>query len=59
MEYEYLKSVKLSQKGQVTIPSEVRKKLGVENGDFITFGVNESGVLLINNKKVTQISDNN
>lgn len=57
MNYEYIKSAKLSQKGQVTIPSEIRKKLGVENGDYITFGVNKNGVLIINNRKNVKISE--
>ena len=57
MNYEYIKSAKISQKGQVTIPSEIRKKLGVENGDYIIFGVNKNGVLIINNRKNVKISE--
>ena len=33
---------KVTSKGQVTIPIEIRKKLGINNGDKILF-VEESG----------------
>ena len=39
---------KVTSKGQVTIPIEIRKKLGIKNGDKILF-VEESGrVYMIN-----------
>ena len=50
MDYKFVKNAKVSQKGQVTIPSEIRKILEVENGDYITFGVNKDGELIINNR---------
>lgn len=57
MDYKFVKSAKVSQKGQVTIPAEIRKMLEVENGDYITFGINKNGVLIINNRNDIKISE--
>ena len=38
----YMELAKVTSKGQVTIPIEIRKKLGIKNGDKILF-VEESG----------------
>jgi AbrB family looped-hinge helix DNA binding protein len=32
---------KLSSKGQVTIPKEVRESLGLETGDFVTYEITD------------------
>lgn len=37
---------RVQDKGQVTIPSEVRKKLGLKKGDFVAFVETEKGVLI-------------
>ncbi len=37
------KSAKLTSKGQVTIPAEVREALALSEGDTVTFEVNEAG----------------
>jgi len=39
-------SSKLSSKGQVTIPREIRKKLGVEKGDSIAYELRDGLVIL-------------
>lgn len=52
MDTIFLKNAKVSKKGQVTIPVEIRKLLGVQSGDFITFGVNNDGVIILNRKKI-------
>ena len=39
---------KVTSKGQVTIPIEIRKKLGIKNGDKILF-VEESGRIYMMN----------
>ena len=38
---------KLTSKGQVTIPSEVREHLAVETGDSIEFVVLENGTVVV------------
>lgn len=37
------KTAKLTSKGQVTIPAEVREALGLRAGDALTFEVDERG----------------
>ena len=37
MDTSFLKNAKISKKGQVTIPAEIRNLLGVQSGDYITF----------------------
>ena len=47
---------KVTSKGQVTIPIDIRKKLGLKNGDKVLFVeeagriymINSSGLLLLN-----------
>jgi AbrB family looped-hinge helix DNA binding protein len=39
-------SAKISAKGQVTLPSSVRKALNVQSGDRVFFVLGESGVAL-------------
>ena len=43
---------KVTQKYQATIPQAVRKKLGIEKGDHVTFEIQEEGVLI---KKVSPV----
>ena len=38
---------KLSSKGQVTIPKGVRKSLGLEPGDFVTYEIFEDNAVII------------
>ena len=42
----------ITQKYQATIPKAVREKLGIEKGDYISFEIQEGGVLI---KKVSSI----
>jgi len=36
----------VQEKGQVTIPAEIRKKLGLKKGDLVAFVETEQGVLI-------------
>lgn len=44
----FIENVKVMEKGQVTIPKDVRKILGVSSGDRITFVVENGSVRVIN-----------
>jgi antitoxin PrlF len=41
-----MKASKLSSKGQVTIPKEVRKAIGLKPGDLVSYEVQEGIVIL-------------
>ena len=41
-----LKLSKVQKKGQVTIPIEIRKRLGIEEGDYVTFIETDVGVIV-------------
>ncbi|MBE0410907.1 MAG: AbrB/MazE/SpoVT family DNA-binding domain-containing protein [Anaerolineales bacterium] len=38
--------VKVQEKGQVTIPLEIRQRLGLKKGDLVTFVITEAGVVI-------------
>ena len=44
----FIDNAKVMAKGQVTIPKDVRKVLGVENGDRVSFIVEGSTVRIVN-----------
>lgn len=37
---------KVTRKGQVTIPKEIREELGIQPGDEVTFTETEAGVVI-------------
>jgi AbrB family looped-hinge helix DNA binding protein len=41
-------------KGQVTIPREIRKKLGLKKGDYVAFAETDRGVLIAPREVVAQ-----
>lgn len=41
-----LKVSRLQERGQVTIPREIREKLGLEPGDLVAFVETEQGILI-------------
>lgn len=47
---------KVTSKGQVTIPIEIRKKLGIKNGDKILF-VEESGRVYMMNSSMAALRE--
>ena len=44
----YIEQAKIMPKGQITIPQEIRKLLGVDTGDRVSFIVNGSQVVIAN-----------
>jgi AbrB family looped-hinge helix DNA binding protein len=38
--------VRVQEKGQVTIPLEIRQKLGLKKGDLVTFVETEAGIVI-------------
>ena len=44
----FVDSAKVMTKGQITIPKDIRKILGVDNGDRVTFVVEGNNVRLVN-----------
>jgi AbrB family looped-hinge helix DNA binding protein len=49
-----MKMPRLTQKGQVTVPKEIRNKLGIKRGDDVEFIIKD-GECLIKKKKVINI----
>jgi AbrB family looped-hinge helix DNA binding protein len=43
---------RITAKGQITIPIEIRKSLGVKEGDKVVFIEGENGIILANSNKV-------
>ena len=43
-------TAKVMAKGQVTIPKRIRELLNLENGDYVTFVVNNDKVQIQNSK---------
>lgn len=39
-------AVRVQERGQVTIPKEIRERLGLEKGDLVTFLETEEGVVM-------------
>ena len=46
-------SAKLTSKGQITIPREVRKALRLHTGDRLAFRVQDDGTVLVETEKVS------
>ncbi|MSS20390.1 AbrB/MazE/SpoVT family DNA-binding domain-containing protein [Pseudoramibacter porci] len=44
----FVDNAKVTSKGQITIPKDVRKVLGVDSGDRISFIVNNGEVKVVN-----------
>ena len=43
---------RITAKGQITIPMEIRKSLGVKEGDKVVFIRSDNGIMLANSNKV-------
>lgn len=46
-------SAKLTSKGQITIPKEVRRALGLHTGDRLAFRVRDNGTVVVEAEKVS------
>ena len=42
-----IQMVRVQEKGQVTIPLEIRRKLNLKKGDMVTFVETEDGVMIV------------
>jgi AbrB family looped-hinge helix DNA binding protein len=42
-----IETAKITSKGQVTIPNQIRKLLRLENGASVAFGLSKGGVVLM------------
>ena len=49
-------SAKLTSKGQITIPREVRRALGLHTGDRLAFRLHENGTVEVEAEKVSLTS---
>ena len=52
----FMDTEKVMSKGQGTIPKRIRDLLNLENGDYVTFIVDEGRIQIVNSK--TFIEDN-
>ena len=52
----FMDTAKVMSKGQVTIPKRIQDLLNLENGDYVTFIVDEWRIQIVNSK--TFIEDN-
>lgn len=51
-----MKQIKLSGKGQITIPVKIQKKLGLEKGDVLEIMIKDDDIVLVpRNKPMTSI----
>ena len=50
MEDMFIDTAKVMSKGQVTIPKRIRELLDLNNGDYVTFVVNQDKVIIQNSK---------
>ena len=50
MKDTFMDSAKVMSKGQVTIPKRIRELLDLQNGDYVTFVVNNDKVQIQNSK---------
>ena len=51
----YMNLAKISANGQITVPAEIRRVLGLKSGDKILFFQNPNGEIVINNASAQAI----
>ncbi len=47
---------KITSKGQTTIPAEVRKALGIEPGDLVSFEIHDGKVTMVKKQSVLDLA---
>ena len=52
MEEQNYYRTRMRSKGQITLPSEIRQKLGISEGDDLAFYLNETGQVVITRLQV-------
>jgi AbrB family looped-hinge helix DNA binding protein len=52
MEKENYYKTRLRAKGQITLPTEIREKLGIREGDDVAFYTNEKGQVVVDRLQV-------
>ena len=51
----YMNLAKISANGQITVPIEIRRQLGLKSGDKILFLQNQNGEIIISNASAAAI----
>ena len=51
----YMNLAKISSNGQITVPAEIRRKLGLKSGDKILFFQNQNGEIVVSNASAAAI----
>jgi len=54
VENEFIKTLKVSDKGQISIPNSVRQKLGIQRGDNLILFEIEGKLLIEKQQKVSE-----
>ncbi|MCW4047982.1 MAG: AbrB/MazE/SpoVT family DNA-binding domain-containing protein [Candidatus Bathyarchaeota archaeon] len=51
------KQLKVLQNGKITIPADIRKELGISDGDYITLRIVDGRIMLLPSKTVPNPTD--
>lgn len=54
MESEIVKTIKVSDKGQISIPNSIRQRLGIERGDDLVLFEIQGKILIEKQQKVSE-----
>jgi len=54
MESEFIKTLKVSDKGQISIPNSIRERLGIQRGDNLVLFELNGKILIEKEKKVSE-----
>jgi len=51
-EGDYVEIAKVTSNGQITIPSDIRRRLNIKDGDKVLFLESDDGVLMLNSSMI-------